>query len=95
MATLLAVSASTMFTASNYLVKAHELNTIDALLVRSLIQTVLLTAIAKAQGFQLWPSSNNGNILWIRIGLIVAAVSGKLFFFAKLLFSNFLMRVSI
>ena len=84
-ATLLAVSSGLMFTASNYTVKAESLNTIDALLVRSVIQTILLAVIAKLQGFHLWPTNDVKDIIRIRIALIIAALSGWYIIFDQIL----------
>ena len=78
-ALVLAISSIIVFVANNYIVKSQNLDSVDVLFVRSILQTILLFPVAKITGHQLWPKSGNSrNQSWlIRSVMIFASITGK------------------
>ena len=70
-----------VFTANNYLVKDKKLDTVDVVLLRSVIQFILLFSIAKCKGNIIWPQRIDKQSNWdatkVKIALISSSVTGK------------------
>ena len=85
LALLLALSSCCVFTFNNYLVKEQQLDTVDVVLLRSIIQCVVLFAIAKAKGNPLWPSRQAKQTPWearkVQIALITSSITGSIVIF--------------
>ena len=85
LALLLALSSCCVFTFNNYLVKEQQLDTVDVVLLRSIIQCVVLFAIAKAKGNPLWPFRQAKQTPWqarkVQIALITSSITGSIVIF--------------
>ena len=82
LAILLALSSCFVFTFNNYLVKEHQLDTVDVVLLRSIIQFIVLFSIAKCKGNPLWPRQSEKQTKWesrkVQIALITSSLTGKI-----------------
>jgi len=85
LAILLALSSCFLFTFNNYLVKEHQLDTVDVVLLRSILQFILLFSIAKCKGNPLWPRQSETQTKWesrkVQIALISSSITGSVVIF--------------